>query len=193
MTVATFGGSIDTLAELEEEISRRIVNGAVDDRASPALAGIRRKMTRTSDEIRQKLDALLRKNGRWFSESFVSQRNGHFTLPVRREFKNSVPGTLVDVSKTGSTCFIEPDAVRKLRSALNELEVEEDGEVRRVLYELTALIGDHAAALRLNIEAVETIDFVFAKGKTQPPNERVTGVTEYRAGLEACWCASSAA
>jgi DNA mismatch repair protein MutS2 len=117
--IAAFGGSIDTLPELEEEIGRRIISGAVDDRASPALSGIRRKMTQTSDEIRRKLDTLLRRNAGWFSESFVSQRNGRYTLPVRREFKNNVPGTLVDMSHTGSTCFIEPDAVRKLKDELD--------------------------------------------------------------------------
>ncbi len=163
--IAAFGGSIDPLPELEEEIGRRIVSGAVDDRASPALSGIRRKMTQTSDEIRRKLDALLRRNASWFSESFVSQRNGRYTLPVRREFKNNVPGTLVDMSHTGSTCFIEPDSVRKLRDELAALEVEEDCEVRRILYELTALIGERARELRINVEALETLDFVFAKSK----------------------------
>ncbi len=166
MDVATFGGSIDTLPWLDDEINQRIVNGAVDNRASSALSDIRRKMNRTSDEIKSKLDALLRKNKSWFSESFVSKRNGHYTLPVRREFKNNVSGTLVDMSHTGSTCFIEPDAVRKLRSELAALEVEEDCEVRRVLYELTALISECVPQIKINIEAVETLDFIFAKGKT---------------------------
>ncbi len=163
--IAACGGSIDPLPELEEEIGLRIVNGTVDDRASPALSGIRRKMTQTSDEIRRKLDALLRRNASWFSESFVSQRNGRYTLPVRREFKNNVPGTLVDMSHTGSTCFIEPDSVRKLRDELAVLEVEEDCEVRRILYELTALIGERVRELKIDVEALETLDFAFAKGK----------------------------
>jgi dsDNA-specific endonuclease/ATPase MutS2 len=37
--VATFGASISGLAGLAEELGRRIVNGAVDDRASPAPRG----------------------------------------------------------------------------------------------------------------------------------------------------------
>lgn len=163
--IAGFGGSIDVLAELNEEIGRCIINGVVDDRASPALSGIRRKMNWTSDEIKRKLDTLLRKNKSWFSESFVSQRNGHYTLPVRREFKNNVSGTLIDMSHTAGTCFIEPDAVRKLNSELAALEIEEDCEVRRVLYKLTALIGESVPQLGVNMEAVQTLDFVFAKGK----------------------------
>ena len=163
--LASAGGSIDVLPELEEEIGRRIENGAVSDRASPALSGIRRKMSWTSDEIRRKLDALLRKNKSWFSESFVSQRNGRFTLPVKREYKNNVTGTLVDLSQTGSTCFVEPDSVRKLSGELSALEIEEDSEVRRVLYELTALIGEYAPRLKLDIEALETLDFIFSKGR----------------------------
>ena len=163
--IVSFGGSIDAMEELTEQINQRIVNGAVDDRASPALSDIRRKMIWTSDEIRRKLDTLLRKNKSWFSESFVAQRNGHFTLPVRREFKNNVSGTLVDMSHTGGTCFIEPDAVRKLSGELATLEIEEDSEVRRILYELTALIEEYVPQLKINIEAVETLDFIFAKGR----------------------------
>ena len=163
--IVGFGGSIDAMETLAEQLGLCIVNGAVDERASSALSNIRRKMNWASDEIRRKLDTLLRKNKNWFSESFVSQRNGHFTLPVRREYKNHVSGTLIDISHTGSTCFIEPDAVRKLSGELAALEVEEDGEIRRILYELTALIAEHVPQLKINIEAVETLEFIFAKGR----------------------------
>ncbi len=163
--VAFFGNSLDPLPDLAEEIDRCIINGIVDDKASPVLSGIRRKIGNAREQVKQKLDALLKRNGGWFSESFVSVRNGHYTLPVKREYKNNVPGTLIDMSHTGGTCFIEPAAVGKLNTELSELLVEEDSEVRRILYTLTALIGDFIPQLRLNIETLETLDFLFAKGK----------------------------
>jgi dsDNA-specific endonuclease/ATPase MutS2 len=45
------------------------------------------------------------------------------------------------------------------------LKIEEDSEVRRILYSLTALVADHLPAIKLNIETMETLDFLFAKGK----------------------------
>jgi dsDNA-specific endonuclease/ATPase MutS2 len=163
--IAAYGGSLDELRALGDEIERCIVNGLVDDRASAHLNGLRRQMAAVADQIREKLNTLLRKNKAWFSESFVSVRNGRYTLPVKREHKNDVSGTLVEMSNTGGTCFIEPASVGRLQTELHTLQVEEDSEVRRILYELTALISDQLAALRLNIEAMETLDFLFAKGK----------------------------
>jgi dsDNA-specific endonuclease/ATPase MutS2 len=163
--VAFYGASLDPLDDLSDELDRCIINGVVDDRASPALSDIRRRIGCTREQIKQKLDALLRKNRDWFSESFVSVRNGRYTLPVKREYKNNVPGTLVALSHTGGTCFIEPASVGRLNTELNELFVYEDSEVRRILYMLTALIGDFIPQLKLNVETLETLDFLFAKGK----------------------------
>jgi Mismatch repair ATPase (MutS family) len=163
--IAWYGGSIDTLTELENEIERCIRNGMVDDKASARLANIRRQIGITTDQIKAKLEALLRKNKDWFSESFVSIRNGRYTLPVKRQHKNSLAGSVIDLSQTGGTCFIEPASVGRLQSELSTLQIEEDSEVRRILYSLTALIGDYLPAIKLNIEAMETLDFLFAKGK----------------------------
>jgi len=163
--IAWYGGSINELPELEEEIERCIRNGTVDDRASSQLEGIRRKIAETDDQIKAKLESLLQKNKAWFSESFVSTRNGRHTLPVKREYKNNIPGTVVEMSNTGGTCFIEPTSVGKLQSQISILQIEEDNEVRRILYSLTALIGDNLPAIKLNMEAMETLDFLFAKGK----------------------------
>ena len=163
--IAWYGGSIDILPELEKEIERCIRNGLVDDRASARLCDIRRQIAITADQIKAKLDALLRKNKAWFSESFVSVRNGRYTLPVKREHKNDVPGTVIELSNTGGTCFIEPSSVGRLQSELYDLQIEEDSEVRRILYALTALISDNLPAIQLNMETMETLDFLFAKGK----------------------------
>ncbi len=164
-SVAWFGESIDLLAEVEDEIGRCIRNGIVDDKASTQLAAIRRQTSVTIDQIKAKLENLLRKNKDWFSESFVSIRNGRYTLPVKRQHKNDVSGAVVDLSQTGGTCFIEPASIGKLQSELSALQMEEENEVRRILYSLTALIANHLQTIRLNIEAIETLDFLFAKGK----------------------------
>jgi len=163
--IAWYGGSISELAELEDEINRCVKSGIVDDRASARLDGIRRRIFITTDQIKAKLDALLRKNKAWFSESFVSVRNGRYTLPVKREHKNDVAGAVIELSNTGGTCFIEPSSVGRLQSELYALQIEEDSEVRRILYSLTALISDNLPSIKLTIETMETLDFLFAKGK----------------------------
>lgn len=163
--VAGYGGAINELSELEREIEQSIRNGAVDDKASAQLTNIRRKKEIAMDQIKARLDAMLKKNRAWFQENFVSLRGGHYTLPVKREHKNDVPGAVVDTSQTGGTLFIEPAAVGRLQAELFTLQIEEENEVRRILYSLTALISENLPAIRINMEAMEKLDFLFAKGK----------------------------
>ncbi|PKM72068.1 MAG: DNA mismatch repair protein MutS [Firmicutes bacterium HGW-Firmicutes-16] len=165
LNIACYGGSIVELHELENEIKRCIVSSAVADKASSQLDGIRRQIVIAGDQIKEKLDDLLRKNKTWFSETFVSVRNGRYTLPVKREHRNDVSGSVIEMSNKGGTCFIEPSSVGKLQTKLDELHIEEDSEVRRILYSLTASISENLRAIKLNMEAMETLDFLFAKGK----------------------------
>lgn len=163
--LAWYGGSIDELPELEYEIERCIRNGQVDDKASVRLTDIRRQIVITNEQIKAKLEGLLRKNKAWFSESFISVRSGRYTLPVKREHKKDVAGTVIEMSNTGGTCFIEPTSVARLQAELYNLQIEEDSEVRRILYSLTAFVSDNLTVIKLNMEAMETLDFLFAKGK----------------------------
>lgn len=163
--VASYGNSIYDLSNIEEEINRTIRGGQVDDKASPQLLAIRRKIENAGMQIKSKLDSLLRNNKIWFSEGFVSIRNGHYTLPVKREYKNLVNGTVIDVSQSGGTYFIEPSSARKLHEEVSILQIEEENEVRRILYTLTALVEENLQYININIEAMEILDFIFAKAK----------------------------
>ncbi len=163
--VASYGNSIYDLPEVEDEINRAIRGNRLDDRASPALVDIRKKIENAGIQVKSKLESLLRNNKDWFSESFISLRNGHYTLPVKREYKNQLGGTVIDISQSGGTYFIEPAAARKLQEEVNLLHIEEENEVRRILYALTALVEEHLTFININIEAMETLDFIFAKAK----------------------------
>lgn len=163
--IAGYGGSINELTGLSGEIQNTIRNNTVDDGASKELRDIRRKIDSLHSEMKSKLESQLRSKKEWFTDGYVSTRNGHFVLPVKREYKNMVSGSVLDISSSGSTYFIEPTAVSKLRDELSILEIAESNEERRILYVLTSLVVEHAFQIRLNMEAMETLDFIFAKAK----------------------------
>lgn len=165
VAIAGYGGSIDELAHLSAEINNTIRNNAIDDNASKELKDIRRKMDQFKNEMKAKLESLLRSKKEWFADSYVSSRNGHFVLPVKKEYKNMIGGQVLDISSSGSTYFMEPTAVSKLKDELSLLEIAESNEERRLLYALTAVVGEYAATIRMNMEAMETLDFIFAKAK----------------------------
>ena len=163
--IAFYGNSMIDQSDLEEEINRCLHNGQIDDRASPRLHDLRRSIERKGEQIKSKIESLLQKNKQYCVDGFVAVRNGRYTMPVKKDYKNKIPGILVEMSNTGGTCFIEPSAVSKLQDELSILKIEEDNEVRTILYTLTALIHEDLPSIKMNMEAMETLDFVFAKAK----------------------------
>lgn len=162
---AQMGNSLDSLDFLYDEINQAIRNNLVDSEASRELRDLRRKMEHIGTRIKSQLDDMLRKKREYFSDSFVSIRGGHYTLPVKREYKHQVSGTVVDLSATGATCFIEPTAVLRLRDELSALKAAESVEETRILYTLTGLVEDCRTQILWNMEAMDTLDFLFAKGR----------------------------
>jgi DNA mismatch repair protein MutS2 len=163
--IASYGGSINELSRLSQEIEHAIRNHTIDDGASKELKNIRKKMDGIRSEIKSKLENQLRSKKEWFTDNYVATRNGHFVLPVKRECKSMINGTVLDISSTGSTYFIEPTVVSKLKDELSLLEIEESNEERRILYILSALVSEHGTPIRINIEAMEALDIIFAKAK----------------------------
>ena len=163
--VSFYGNSMYDMAELAEEIERSIRNGMVEEDATPHLKDLSRKIENGKSQMRSKLDGILRKNPLYFSDGFIAKRGEHFTLPVKQEYKSKVEGSVIDRSQTGATYFIEPSAAGKLRSELSILEIDRQNEVIRILYTLTNTVCDYAGLIKANIEAVEVLDFIFAKAK----------------------------
>ncbi|MGB7606451.1 MAG: hypothetical protein WBL93_13350 [Lutisporaceae bacterium] len=179
--LSSYGLSIDSLEKLEEEISRCIHGDIVDDRAAPELRNIRRQIEAANERIKQKLDSLLHSHSEWFMESYVIQRNGRYTLPVKKEYRRKIEGSVIDSSQTGATVFVEPASILKAQEELNYLHIQEENEILKVLYMLTGLVEDNAYAININIDAMETLDFLFAKAKLSlAMNARPPKLTEAR-------------
>ena len=164
-TISQYGQSFFEINELVQEIENAIHNGRVNDEASSKLRDTRRKMIHAQDAIKLKLETLLRSKKDCLAEAFIVNRNGRLVLPVKRTHKSQINGTVIDVSSKGTTLFIEPNSVSKLQNELSLLEIEEDNEIRKVLYTLTALVEEQIPSLSVNIECMEVLDFVFAKAK----------------------------
>lgn len=165
LELSGYGRGMADLSFIQEEIDRCIRNGRIDDQASKELNDIRRRISVAENSIRSKLEGLLKSKKAYFSEGFISRRNGHYTLPVKKEYKFQVPGSVIEMSASGATCFIEPTAVAKLRDEMNQLTIAESNEERRILYTLSGNVADFTAELKLNLDYIEQLDAIFAKGK----------------------------
>lgn len=165
IALASYGAGMEDLEPLREEIARCIRNGRIDDHASGRLRDIRRKIEQSETHIRQKMESMLKGKKEYFSEQFVTMRNGRYALPVKKEYKFQVSGSVIDMSATKSTCFIEPTAIARLREELELLRIEENNEERKILYELTVVVDGFGKEMLLNAEYMEALDYAFAKAK----------------------------
>ena len=99
------------------------------------------------------------------AESFLVTRNGRLCLPVKKEYKSKIPGSVIDRSASGSTVFIEPETIARLQDEIEGLRIEEDCEERRILYTLMDKIAMEEDGFKENLALLAKLDFVFAKGK----------------------------
>ncbi len=157
--------NLDSMESVRDEISKMIRGGKVDDYATKTLKGLRADIEHLQQKMREKADSVLRSNKQCMSEQFSTMRNGHVCLPVKKECKHKIPGSVVDKSASGSTLFIEPAGVARLSEELSIKNIEEDNEVRRILYTLTAMLSDALEVFQKNRRTIEKLDFIFAKGK----------------------------
>ncbi len=108
---------------------------------------------------------IIRKDKEYMADSYSTFRNGRLCLPVKKEYKFKVPGTVVDKSATGSTFFIEPLSIAKYYEELQLLRINEENEVYQILYTLTSMVSGMADIINDNIAIIEKLDFIFSKGK----------------------------
>ncbi len=163
--LAYYEENLNPLEELREQLRYQIWNEQVSDNASKLLKSLRGDILRAEDKMREKAEAVLRANKDCMSDHFSTVRNGHVCIPVKKEYKFKISGILIDKSSTGSTLFIEPSASAKYYEELQELRMDEENEVRRILYELTALVAENREIMTQNIRMMEKLDFIFSRGK----------------------------
>ena len=165
IALAFYSDNLVYCGELAEEIARCIRGGRVDDYASAHLKTVRKNIAEKSAEIKERAERLLKSNKTILADSFVVTRNGRICLPIKKDCKARIEGSVVDTSSTGATVFMEPKAIAGIREELELLEIEEDSEERRILYELSDKIAEEEGVLKENIRVFIKLDFVFAKGK----------------------------
>lgn len=165
-TVApSLGMSVDPLDEIRKEIERCFRGERLDDRASPELFQIRSGIERMAAKIKDRLASMMRAHPEWFQESFYGVRGRRYVLPVKRECSKLVRGHTLDISGSGQTVFIEPEAAAALRDEMEALEIDEANEEIRILSELSNMAAAAREALLINRESMEKLDYVFACGQ----------------------------
>lgn len=119
-------------------------DGTLADRASPKLGELRGQWHAARQRMLARMGELMHRYESVLQDSFVTEREGRWVLPVRSDAHERFPGIVHAASSSGATLFVEPRAVVAMGNRLKMLEAEVKREEDAIYSQLTARI---AAAL----------------------------------------------
>ena len=158
---------LGSFRNLEDDITTAILSeDEIADKASSELANIRRHLRGATERIKERLNSMIRSSAyqKYLQDPILTMRNDRYVLPVKAEYRASVPGLVHDQSASGATLFIEPMAAVEMGNELKQWEAKEKQEIERILAALSAEIAPYAVQLKENLELLAELDFAFAKG-----------------------------
>ncbi len=159
---------LETLPDVESAIDRAIDSETqMNDNASRELRDIRAAIAGQNDAVKKRLNSMITSDAyaKVLQDAIVTVRDGRYVVPVKAEYKSSVPGIVHDQSSSGATLFIEPQSVVEANNRLRELEIEERAEIERILRELSEMVAEHADQIKNDQELLTRLDMITAKGR----------------------------
>ena len=151
-----------------DKIKKSIIDeNTIADNASNTLSTIRRRERRLEQDIKSKLNTMIHSSSysKYIQENVVMIRNERYVIPVKQEYRSYVKGFVHDTSSTGATVFIEPLAVFELNNELNNLKIDENAEIEKILFNLSSILFAYTNELNLDVSLIGKLDFIFAKAK----------------------------
>ncbi|MCI4671465.1 MAG: endonuclease MutS2 [Bacteroidia bacterium] len=141
--------------------------GNISDNASPELQSIRKKLGKSSNQLRSALQKVLRKaiEQNWSQDKEITIRNDRLVIPVKAESRRHVPGFVHDMSQSGNTVYIEPTEALSLNNEMRELQIREHNEIVRILQAITNKVRIHLPEIEAFREIMIQVELIRAKAK----------------------------
>ena len=135
--------------------------------ASSELSKIRRRIERQRQVVEESLEKFVRAHSvsGVLQDKYVTMRNGRTVVPVKAALKNRVDGIVHGASSTGQTVFVEPLDTIVQNNRLVRLREDEQGEILRILREMTVRLRSELELIVLAADAVGDLDYVFARAR----------------------------
>ena len=154
------------LRHLKERIDRCVdAEGNIKESATPELRRLSHHAHDLKQQMRRRLEAILA-SSRYadvLQESYFAQREGRYVVPLKADMRSKIPGIVHDVSSSGATVFVEPRELVELNNSIKVAGIEVEREVRRILSELSTIVGEHGSALLAGLDVLAALDCISAK------------------------------
>ena len=166
--LADIAESIPELGELTRQIRARIgERGIVRDDATHTLRALRSQIRQAYQRVTDSLNSLIQnaQSDNILQDNVISVRNDRLVVQVKAEMRSRIPGIVHDASNTGATLFVEPFATVEIGNTWRELALAEEREIRKVLRDLSTLVGELASDIRRGSELTERLDLILARAR----------------------------
>lgn len=165
--IENYFNNLYTNPTLEDRIFKSIVDeNTISDDASSELRSIRRKKQSIESSIKETLNKMIHSSySKYVMDEIVTIRNDRYVIPVKIEYKENVKGFVHDTSYSGSTVFIEPMSIFDMNNKVQDLQIEENIEIERILKDLTDSIYPVRQNIEATVESIGNLDVLSAKAK----------------------------
>ncbi|MDE2686169.1 MAG: Smr/MutS family protein [Chloroflexota bacterium] len=166
--LADFAESIPNLSELTRQILGRIGDrGIVRDDATHTLRALRSQIRQAYQRVTDSLNSLIQsaQSDNALQDNVISVRNDRLVVQVKAEMRSRVPGIVHDASNTGATLFVEPFSTVEIGNTWRELALAEEREIRKVLRDLSTLVGELARDIQRGSELTARLDLILARAR----------------------------
>lgn len=155
-----------TLDSLADELTGSFdPDGTLSDRASPRLRELRQEFQASRARMLSRLEDLMKRYEGILQDSFVTEREGRWVVPVRSDAHERFPGIVHGTSSSGATLFVEPRAVIPMGNRLKMLEAEVAREEIAVYTHLSDEVHGSLPSVTAAFGALALADALFAIGK----------------------------
>ena len=141
--------------------------GKVLDSASRRLSSLRREMGQVEARIQETLRQMFRSPDvrRILRFPNFTMVGHHYVLPVTKDHRGEISGSVHRTSASNETVYIEPTAIGEQSAQLSFLRAREHKEIRRILRWLSAQVAQVSESLLGTLETMADLDLVFAKAR----------------------------
>lgn len=167
-TLADLAEGIPDLGELTRQIRGRIgERGVVRDDATHTLRALRGQIRQAYQRVTESLNSLIQDSqaDNVLQDNVISVRNDRLVVQVKAEMRSRIPGIVHDASNTGATLFIEPFSTVDIGNTWRELALAEEREIRKVLRDLSTLVGDLARDINSGSQLTAQLDLILARAR----------------------------
>ena len=166
--LADIAESIPDIRELTRQIRSRIgERGDVRDDATHTLRALRGQIRQAYQRVTDSLTSLIQssESDNVLQDNVISVRNDRLVVQVKAEMRSKIPGIVHDASNTGATLFVEPFATVEIGNTWRELALAEEREIRKVLRDISTLVGELARDIQRGSELTAHLDLIMARAR----------------------------